>query len=185
MRSKTPAALLATAVLAVGLSSVTTASAAHTSAGDQVYACVIKTTRYVRLVNASTKCRTTEFKTSWGGQGQQGVATQGPQGERGRDGKDGKDGIGTQGPRGPQGLPGRPGVKGDTGPAGTPGADGVDGRDGGMPPVYWTLTGKKWQVCKLTAGYAVPVYDCDPSNTPPTPTPTPTPTPSTTPTTAP
>ncbi|GAA0853565.1 hypothetical protein ACFQVD_26335 [Streptosporangium amethystogenes subsp. fukuiense] len=140
MRLRTPAAILATAVLAVGLSTVTTASAAQTAPGDVVYSCVNKKTRYVRIVNASAKCRTTEEPLSWGGQGQQGIATAGPQGPAGRDGKngtDGKDGApGPAGPRGytgktgPQGPAGKAGAPGEAGKPGAPGKDGADGKDG-------------------------------------------------------
>ncbi|MEU4830080.1 hypothetical protein [Streptosporangium sp. NPDC023615] len=70
MRFKAPSALLATAVLVTGLGGITSASAADTaSAGGEVHACVDRKTRQARIVNASTTCRTTEFKTSWGGGG--------------------------------------------------------------------------------------------------------------------
>ncbi len=118
MRLRTPAALLATAVLAVGLGGITTASAAQTAPGDVVHACVNKKTRYARIVNASAKCRTTEFKTSWGGQGQTTVNGPGPQGPQGP--------KGDPGAQGPRGLRGVPGVAGPAGLAGKPGADGKD-----------------------------------------------------------
>ncbi|MGS2645813.1 hypothetical protein [Streptosporangium sp. G12] len=176
MRLRTPAALLVTAVLATGLSSVTTASAAQTAPGDVVYACVNKKTRYARIVNASAKCRTTEFSFSWGGQGQTTVNGPGQQGPRGA--------TGPQGPQGPKGDPGTqgprgvPGVAGPTGPAGAPGAN---GKDGGLPAIYAYKVGPVWTTCKLLPGYAIAAYDCKVTQAPPkapTQTPTPTPTPS-------
>jgi hypothetical protein len=189
-----PAALLATAVLAVGLGSITTASAAQSaSAGGEVTACVNKKTRYARIVNASTTCRTTEFKTSWGGQGQTTVSGPGQQGERGRDGKDGKDGIGTQGPRGLQGLPGKTGPQGPAGPAGPKGAtgdtgdtgpqgpEGPAGQDGGLPATYAYKVGPVWTTCTLLPGYAIAAYDCKVTKAPPK-APTQSPAPAATPT---
>ncbi|MEV0830923.1 hypothetical protein [Nonomuraea rubra] len=158
MRLRTPAAILATAVLAVGLSTVTTASAAQTAPGDVVTACVNTKTRYARIVNASTKCRTTEFKTSWGGQGQSGVATAGPQGERGPAGPQGPRGeqglTGPQGPigkTGPQGPAGKPGADGEDGKPGAPGKDGADGVDGKDGKDGQDATAIKYQVFDLAA----------------------------------
>ncbi|GII00088.1 collagen-like protein [Planobispora takensis] len=134
MRIGKPVYLAAAAVLLVGVAGTATASAQVAAPGDVVTACVHKKTRYMRLVNATASCRTTEFKTSWGGQSQQGVATAGPQGERGPAGPAGPKGdTGQQGPqgfRGPQGKQGVPGPKGDTGPAGPAGKDGKDGAPG-------------------------------------------------------
>ncbi|MFB9681196.1 hypothetical protein [Streptosporangium vulgare] len=180
MRLRTPLAIAATAVLAVGLSSVTTASAAQTAApGDVITACVHKQTRYTRIVNASAKCRPTEGRITWGGQGQTAVNGPGPQGERGPQGA-----KGDTGPQGPQGVPGArglrgvPGVKGAQGEPGKPGAD---GKDGGLPAVYAYKVGPVWTTCKLLPGYAIAAYDCKVTQAPPkapTQTPTPTPTPS-------
>ncbi|MGW0587550.1 hypothetical protein [Streptosporangium sp. NPDC002607] len=137
MRFKTPLAIAATAVLAVGLSSVTTASAAQTSGADLIYACKAKSTGYVRLVNATTKCKPTEVKVWWtkqAGEGQSTVAGPGPQGETGPRGPQGPQGLtGPQGPigkTGPQGPAGKPGAPGEAGKDGAPGKDGVDGKDG-------------------------------------------------------
>ncbi|MGC5009730.1 hypothetical protein ACLQ2R_03090 [Streptosporangium sp. DT93] len=130
MRSTMPA-VLATAVLAVGLTGVTPASAAQAAPGDVVHACVHKQTRNARIVNAGAKCRTTETRISWGGEGQSTVAgpgAQGPQGERGPVGQAGPKGdTGAQGARGFRGLPGK---TGPAGPAGAPGKNGVDGKNG-------------------------------------------------------
>lgn len=147
MRRTTPA-LLAAAVLVVGLGGITSASAANSaSASGEVHACVHKKTRYMRLVNASTKCRTTEFKTSWGGEGQSTVNGPGQQGETGPRGPQGERGLtGAHGPVGPKGEPGPRGPQGERGPAGptgAPGKDGVDGKDGK------DATGIKWQTFDL------------------------------------
>ncbi|WP_326828666.1 collagen-like protein [Streptosporangium sp. NBC_01810] len=131
MRLRTPLAIAATAILAVGLSSVTTASAAQTSAADLIYACKAKSTGYVRLVNATTKCKPTEVKVWWtkqATQGQSTVAGPGPQGETGPRGPQGPQGE--RGLTGPQGPAGRPGAPGETGKPGAPGKDGLDGVDG-------------------------------------------------------
>lgn len=188
MRLRTPAALLATAVLAVGLGSITTASAAQ-SAGDEVYACVNKKTRYARIVYATTKCRPTEVADSWArnsATGQVGVNTRGPQGETGARGPQGERGLtgqtgpqgqrGLTGPMGPKGATGEAGAKGpqgNTGPAGTPGKDGTDGRDGvdgqdgGLPATYAYKVGPVWTTCKLIPGYAIAAYDCKVGQAPP------------------
>ncbi|MEU6427037.1 hypothetical protein ABZ860_14180 [Microbispora sp. NPDC046973] len=114
------AGALAGSVLVLG------GAATASSAGDAaLYACVNKSTRYMRLVNAATACKATETKVSWnrtGPQGPVGIGGTGPKGD-----------TGAQGPRGPQGLrgpAGPQGPKGDTGPQGLKGADGKDGKDG-------------------------------------------------------
>ncbi|MEV4382591.1 hypothetical protein [Streptosporangium sp. NPDC049644] len=173
MRFKTPLAIAATAILAVGLSSVTTASAAQTSGADLIYACKAKSTGYVRLVNATTKCKPTEVKVWWAkesAQGQTGVAAAGPQGPAGRDGRNGTDGKdGAQGPVGPRGYTGKTGPQGPAGPAGPKGAPGEDGaqgpqgpagEDGGLPAVYAYRVGPVWTTCRLLSGYAIAAYDC-------------------------
>ncbi|WP_433363937.1 hypothetical protein [Streptosporangium sp. CA-115845] len=178
MRFKTPAAILATAVLAVGLTSITTASAAQTTSADgEVHACVNTKTRYVRIVNAGAKCRTTEYKTSWGAQGQTTVAGPGPQGERGPagpQGPKGEPGIGTQGPRG---------LRGPAGAPGEPGKDGTDGKDGqGLDgPFVLDINGVQ-SLCKWDGsvkGY--PRLKCKLGVPNPAPTPTATPTSTSTP----
>ncbi|MGW2159665.1 hypothetical protein [Nonomuraea sp. NPDC001699] len=141
---------LAASLLAVG--GVATAS----SAASEVYACVHKKTRYVRIVNPTTPCRKTEERVVIGGsttelngatsgpkgdtgpQGKQGVAgpqgPQGPKGETGPVGPQGKQGLpgknGQDGPQGPKGDTGPQGPKGDTGPQGPKGDDGKNGQDG-------------------------------------------------------
>jgi hypothetical protein len=131
MRLRTPLAIAATAVLAVGLSSITTASAQTSAPGDVITACVHKQTRYTRIVNASAKCKPTEGRITWGGETQQGIATAGPQGERGPQGPQGVKGdAGPQGAPGARGLRGVPGVKGEPGKPGADGKDGAPGKDG-------------------------------------------------------
>lgn len=140
MRLRTPAAILATAVLAVGLSTVTTASAAQTSAGAKIYACVLKPSGLTRIVSATTKCKPTEYKTWWdksSAQATTALNTQGPQGPTGARGLQGERGLtGPQGPAGVAGVKGATGPAGEkgatgvAGPAGTKGADGADGQDG-------------------------------------------------------
>lgn len=200
MRLTTPAALLATAVLAVGLGSITTASAAQTAApGDVVYACVNKTTRYARIVNANAKCRKTETPFSWGGQGQttvSGPGAQGATGPRGPQGAKGDTGPAGQpgpvGPRGFRGWPGKTGPAGPVGPTGAPGKPGADGQDA-SDLQYLTLDlkalgipgGKTWTCGDVDPDPTVfKVGNCKQGSAPsPTPavTPTPTPTPSVTP----
>ncbi|MEO3863405.1 hypothetical protein [Acrocarpospora sp. B8E8] len=122
---------------------------ASSAADTVIYACVNKKTRYARIVNATTKCRVTETKISWGGQGEQGpmglqgmTGAQGPQGLRGQTGPQGPKGqtgntgpqapkgdTGAQGPQGPQGL------KGETGPQGPKGDKGENGNNGPAGPV--------------------------------------------------
>jgi hypothetical protein len=129
LRFKTPLAVLATAVLAVGLSSVTTASAAQqTSAAAPTYpyVCVAKNGT-MRLATKTTVCGYGEKKQTWNTTkvankniGPMGPAgPQGPQGVKGADGKDGAPGA-----KGADGKDGAPGAKG------ADGKDGVDGKDG-------------------------------------------------------
>ncbi|QYC45419.1 Collagen triple helix repeat (20 copies) [Nonomuraea coxensis DSM 45129] len=123
---------LAASLLAVG--GVATAS----SAGNQVTACVHKKTRYARIVNPTTKCRTTEIRVLIGGgsEATTNSVTVGPKGDTGPQGP-----KGDAGPQGPQGRPGLKGAtgpagpKGDTGPAGPAGPQGPKGADGkdGLP----------------------------------------------------
>ncbi|WP_459801188.1 hypothetical protein [Herbidospora sp. RD11066] len=123
---------------------------ASSAADTVIYACVHKKTRYARIVNATTKCKTTETKVNWGGQGPQGPAglqgmtgATGPQGPRGLPGQKGQTGVagpqgvkgetgatGPQGPKGETGAAGPQGPKGETGPAGPQGPKGADGQDG-------------------------------------------------------
>jgi len=66
------------------------------------YGCVTNSTGAIRIVSASTSCKTTEHKIQWnqtGPQGPQGPA--GPQGPKGA-----KGATGAQGPTGPQGPAG-------------------------------------------------------------------------------
>ncbi|MEU4833114.1 hypothetical protein [Streptosporangium sp. NPDC023615] len=118
-------------------------SAVASSAGAEIHACVHKQTRYTRIVNATAKCRTTEFRTKWGQttETQQGIASAGPQGPQGPRGPQGAKGdTGAQGPQGPRGFQGRTGatgpqgVKGETGAQGPQGPKGTDGKDGAQGP---------------------------------------------------
>ncbi|MBX6383941.1 MAG: collagen-like protein [Microbispora sp.] len=127
---------LAGSVLVIG------GAATASSASDAVlYACVNKSTRYMRLVNATTKCKTTETKVSWnktGPQGPAGIGGTGPQGPAGPQGPRGPHGLrGPQGPKGdpgPQGPQGPKGEKGDRGPQGPQGATGPQGPKGEPGP---------------------------------------------------
>ncbi|MEU6414331.1 hypothetical protein [Microbispora sp. NPDC046933] len=123
------AGALAGSVLVLG------GAATASSASDAVfYACVNKSTRYMRLVNATTTCKATETKVSWnktGPQGPAGVGSLGQQGPAGPQGPRGLQGArGLQGLKGDKGDTGPKGDKGDTGPQGPKGADGNDGKDG-------------------------------------------------------
>ncbi|MFI7424160.1 hypothetical protein [Nonomuraea sp. NPDC049684] len=129
---------LAASLLAVG--GVATAS----SAASEVYACVHKKTRYVRIVNPTTPCRKTEERIVIGGSTTQlNGGTSGPKGDQGPQGKQGLKGdTGAQGPQGPkgdtgpvgpqgkQGLPGKDGQDGKQGLPGKDGKDGLPGKDG-------------------------------------------------------
>ena len=89
-----------------------------------IYACSGKTA--VRIVNASTKCKTGEGAIKWPGKAVAGPAgPAGPKGDKGATGPAGPKGD--QGLRGPSGAPGQPGLPGKPGEDGT---DGVDGKDG-------------------------------------------------------
>ncbi|WP_327048245.1 collagen-like protein [Microbispora sp. NBC_01189] len=92
------------------------AATASSASGTVYYACVNKTTRYMRLVGVTTACKATEYKVSWNQTG-----PQGPQGAVG---------IGGTGPQGPQGPRGLQGPKGDTGPQGLKGDTGAQGPKG-------------------------------------------------------
>ncbi|WP_220504341.1 collagen-like protein [Microbispora sp. H13382] len=123
------AGALAGSVLVLG------GAATASSASDAVfYACVNKSTRYMRLVNATTTCKTTETKVSWnktGPQGPVGIGGTGPQGPAGPQGLRGPQGMrGPQGPQGPKGDTGAKGDKGDTGPQGPAGPAGPRGPEG-------------------------------------------------------
>ncbi|WP_156045487.1 collagen-like protein [Herbidospora cretacea] len=131
---------------------------ASSAADTVIHACVNKKTRYARIVNATTKCRATETKITWGGQGEQGpmglqgmTGNPGPQGPKGQTGPQGPKGqtgatgpqgpkgetgpAGPQGPKGETGPAGPQGAKGEAGPAGPKGANGEDGKDGKTGPV--------------------------------------------------
>lgn len=187
MRSKTPAALLGAVVLLVGLSSVTTASAATSAAAPTVF-CVNKTTKVVR---ALTRCNTKTERVLTIEEAQQGIASQGPAGPRGPQGPQGLQGergaAGQQGPRGETGRTGQTGARGpqgEAGPAGEQGeqgAQGPAGEDGGLPRIYAYRVGPVWTTCTLLDGYAIAAYDCKVTKAPeraPKPSASPTPKPS-------
>lgn len=186
MRLKMPTAILATAVLAVGLSSVTTASAAQTAVAGQVF-CVNKATKVVRALKA---CNPKTERTLTIQEAQQGIASQGPRGERGltgqqgqkgdpgRDGEDGKPGA-----QGEPGTAGETGARGDTGPAGAKGdpGKGLDGPfvldlQGVLSLCSWDGSVKGYPRLRCKSGGLTPTPAPTPAATP-TPTPTPTPDP--------
>jgi hypothetical protein len=129
--------VLAGSLFAVG--GMATASSASTAA-KVIYGCVNKKSGYVRIVNATTVCKPTEYKIYWnqagtpGADGATGVGgtgatgPQGPQGPRGLQGERGP--AGQQGPKGDTGAAGPQGPKGDTGATGPQGPKGQDGKDG-------------------------------------------------------
>ncbi|MGC5016479.1 hypothetical protein ACLQ2R_37425 [Streptosporangium sp. DT93] len=131
----------ALAVVTVGVLAGTlftaSGSAVASSAGAEVHACVHKQTRYTRIVNATAKCRTTEFRIKWGqtSETQQGIASAGPQGPRGAQGPQGPKGdTGAQGPQGPRGFQGKTGATGPQGVKGETGAQGPKGETGATGP---------------------------------------------------
>jgi hypothetical protein len=81
---------------------------------NTIYGCVTKTTGDVRVVVASTMCKSNEAPISWNVAG-----VQGPQGPVGPTGATGP--AGQAGPAGPQGPTGFQGPKGDTGATGPQG----------------------------------------------------------------
>ncbi|MER7211741.1 hypothetical protein [Streptosporangium sp. NPDC000239] len=184
MRSKTPAALLGAVVLLVGLSSVTTASAATSAAAPTTF-CVNKTTKVVR---ALTRCNPKTERVLTLQEAQQGIASQGPAGPRGPQGPQGERGVagpqgpqgergatGQRGPQGERGAAGQQGPRGETGktgpqgpegstgpqgPEGPAGPQGPAGQGGGLPEVYAYKVGPVWTTCTLLDGYTIAAYDC-------------------------
>jgi hypothetical protein len=73
-----------------------------------IYGCVNNTIGTVRIVSATTNCKSTEHKIHWNQVGPQGPkGPQGPVGPQGPQGTQGPQGpTGPQGPAGPQGPPG-------------------------------------------------------------------------------
>ncbi|GAA4526106.1 hypothetical protein [Nonomuraea ferruginea] len=131
---------LAASLLTVGgaatASSATTTAAAAAAAGE-VTACVHKKSRYVRIINASGKCKPAEIRMKIGG-GEtvtQTAVTSGPKGDTGAQGPKGDTGAqGPRGMRGPQGKQGAQGPKGDAGPQGPKGEKGDKGPKGDTGP---------------------------------------------------
>ncbi|WP_230985694.1 collagen-like protein [Microbispora oryzae] len=122
------------------------AATASSASNSMLFACVNKTTRYMRLVGSTTTCRPTETKVHWNQTGPQGPAgiggtgPQGPQGPRGFQGPRGLQGLqgpkgdtgaaGPQGPQGPKGDDGKAGAAGPQGPKGDKGETGAPGQKG-------------------------------------------------------
>ncbi|MCC5579920.1 collagen-like protein [Microtetraspora sp. AC03309] len=123
-----------------GMASASSAS----SASKVIYGCVNKKTGYVRIVNATTTCKPTEYKTYWNQTGPEGpvgvggtgaTGAQGPRGLQGAKGDKGDTGpAGPQGPKGDTGATGPQGPKGEAGQNGTPGAKGDKGEKGDTGP---------------------------------------------------
>jgi Collagen triple helix repeat (20 copies) len=130
---------------------VIAAQAAWSHAGNNsstvVHACIFKTAKFVRIIDANDSCKSYEIATHWniqgekghrGLQGIQGIAgIQGLKGDKGDSGIKGIAGIqgadgrqGTQGAAGIQGLQGLKGDRGDTGVQGIAGVNGTNGRQG-------------------------------------------------------
>jgi hypothetical protein len=87
------------ALLVAGIGAALVASAvavAHGGDASKIHACVVKDTRYLRLVMPDDTCKSNETAIDWNIQGPQGL--QGVQG--------------VQGAQGPQGDPGTPGISG-------------------------------------------------------------------------
>jgi len=87
------------------------AAAANVPAATIYYGCVTNSTGAIRIVTASTTCKSTEHKIQWDQTGPQGPA-------------------GPQGPTGPQGPKGATGAQGPAGPAGPTGPTGPQGPAG-------------------------------------------------------
>ena len=129
----TGAALLAGGAMAAG---------AIPGSNGTINGCYAKKTGTLRVVSASTKCKSSETHISWNQKGLKGdTGAAGPAGARGAIGPAGPSGLaatnngtagpaGPAGPEGPQGPKGDKGDKGDTGDIGTAGVNGVDGVDG-------------------------------------------------------
>jgi hypothetical protein len=85
-------------------------------AGTIYFGCVTTATGAIRIVTASTTCKSTEHKIQW-------------------------DQTGPQGPAGPQGAKGATGAQGPAGPAGAQGATGSQGPPG-MSVGYYARAGE-------------------------------------------
>jgi hypothetical protein len=104
---------------------------AFATGGEQITACVHKTTGAVRIIEDThlDACKSTELAVHWNSQGMKGDS--GPQGEKGDTGDTGPQGPqGEKGDTGPQGPQGEKGDTGDTGPQGETGATGPQGPQG-------------------------------------------------------
>ncbi|MGI5284368.1 hypothetical protein ACQEVF_13635 [Nonomuraea polychroma] len=94
--------VLAVGALAGSLFAVGGMATASSAQDTEIFACVNKKTRDVRIVTASTKCRKAEAKISWNQEGPPGA--QGPKGDTGSRGATGPQGPkGATGPQGPAG----------------------------------------------------------------------------------
>lgn len=106
-RSAKVAAMIGAGALVTG--SIGVAYAAIPTSAGVYYACAVKTTGAVRIIDpAKQHCKTTERKLHWN--------QTGPRGATGAQGVQGAQGIqGNQGPKGDQGVQGNQGPKGDQG----------------------------------------------------------------------
>jgi hypothetical protein len=114
---------------------------AFATGGEQITACVHKTTGAVRIIENAhlDACKSTELQVTWNSQGLQGP--EGPQGEKGDTGDTGPQGekgdtgdTGPQGAKGDTGDTGPQGAKGDTGDTGPQGLQGPQGPQGETGP---------------------------------------------------
>jgi len=121
--------LLIGALLTLLIVPASAAIAGGATATTTVYACVNKTSGAVRIVTATTICKSTENPLQWNVQGPVGPA--GPQGIQGVPGATGPTGPqGIQGSTGPAGAPGAQGSQGDPGTVGAAGPQGLTGPAG-------------------------------------------------------
>jgi collagen triple helix repeat protein len=93
------------------------------TASDVIYACQSNTNGSLRVVSATTACKSGETAIQWNVQGVQGnTGATGPQGVKGD--------AGATGPAGATGATGQQGLKGDTGATGAAGVTGATGSQG-------------------------------------------------------
>jgi Collagen triple helix repeat (20 copies) len=149
-RGRVGKSLLGVAALLVvaGGASFAVAASGSQSATSVIIGCQQNSNGSLRIVTATTDCRSNETAISWNVQGPAGPAgstgAQGPQGATGATGPTGETGetgptgtkgdTGGTGPTGPAGPSGDAGETGPTGPAGPKGDTGATGATGATGP---------------------------------------------------
>jgi Lamin Tail Domain/Collagen triple helix repeat (20 copies) len=123
------------ALLAVAGAALAAADGRRPSSTETITACASKSNGRLRVVSASSSCRSHEHRLIWNVRGPKGdPGPRGPAGEPGATGPAGPQGAagerGAQGEAGPQGPAGAPGAAGPAGPQGPQGPQGPVGPKG-------------------------------------------------------